>query len=292
MSSFARRFGLAFCLVVSACADAETKPLPTGGSGGSGAGGSGGGGAAPFCGDGKIDAEEECDTEDFGSATCADYDRPNGSLGCDEYCRITDIGCFREEKCDAVGGVDRDGDGLFGCSDPDCFDHPVCLNPCEAVFASPLEASEPGAFSGLYLPSGHGAEPDATSTSCATALSGGDRIYAFVPAVTGTLRIEADSSLDGMDLSLSLRTTCDAVESELVCSYVPGTALPETLTAQVELGTTYYLIVDGFLPNTLASMLLWMGLDPEESSGSGGSGGSAAAGGSGGSNNGGSGGSG
>ena len=58
MSSFARRFGLAFCLVVSACADAETKPLPTGGSGGSGAGGSGGGGAAPFCGDGKIDGNE------------------------------------------------------------------------------------------------------------------------------------------------------------------------------------------------------------------------------------------
>ncbi|MBL8739457.1 MAG: hypothetical protein JNK04_00135 [Myxococcales bacterium] len=254
------------------CAEPDTRD-PSGGSPSTGTG-FGGGPARPHCGDGKIDADEECDGDDFGDATCADYDRPNGSLGCNSYCLITHTGCFREEKCDSVVGVDRDGDGLFGCADDDCFDHPWCATPCEVnAFVSVLDASPEGGWSILHLPSGHGAEPDAMSASCAAEVTGGDRIYGITPAVTGTLRIEADTTLDGMDLSLSLRTACAEVSSEVACEHVPGAAEPETLSAHVEAGTDYYLIVDGFLPNTIPSMMLWMGLDPDETGGGGAGGG-------------------
>jgi hypothetical protein len=132
----------------------------------------GGADVQPACGDGKLDADEECDGSEFGDASCEDYDLPNGSLGCDIFCRITPVGCFREEKCDSVTGVDRDGDGLFGCADDDCFDHPVCATPCDASPpASVLDASPAGAWTLLYLPSGHGAEPDAMTASCATGVT-------------------------------------------------------------------------------------------------------------------------
>jgi hypothetical protein len=65
-----------------------------------------------------------------------------------------------------------------------------------------------------------------------------------------------------MDLSLSLRTSCADVSSEIACEHDASTAVPETLAVHVEADTPNYLIVDGFIPNTIPSMYLWMGLDP------------------------------
>ena len=69
-----------FCIALG-CAAPET-PEPTAGAA-STSSGMGGADVQPACGDGKLDADEECDGSEFGDASCEDYDLPNGSLGCD-----------------------------------------------------------------------------------------------------------------------------------------------------------------------------------------------------------------
>jgi hypothetical protein len=69
-----------------------------------------------------LEGTEECDTNDFGGLTCADFDAPNGdpfdsgSLSCNVNCTIDTSGC---SLCgdDAVGGSEMcDGTDLGGAS--------------------------------------------------------------------------------------------------------------------------------------------------------------------------------
>ncbi|MBL9022170.1 MAG: hypothetical protein JNL21_08200 [Myxococcales bacterium] len=280
----ASRGSLVLLLAVTVgCANAESEALATTSSGASSSG-SGGGGAPPTCGDGRIDVGEECDGAETGPKTCADYGFASGELACSTACRISSIGCFKDEKCAVDIPFDRDGDGLFGCYDEDCFDAPTCTDPCGQVYPpSLLTAAPPGGWTILHLPSGHGAEPDFTSSSCSPAIAGGDRIYPLAFPGQGTLRVMADTTLDGMDLSLSLRTTCETETSEVACHYDPGATTPEMLAAPVEADTAYYLIIEGFIPNTIPSMMLWMAFDPDPTGDGGGGSGTGGMGGAGGS---------
>ncbi|HLC95842.1 MAG TPA: thrombospondin type 3 repeat-containing protein [Candidatus Nanoarchaeia archaeon] len=67
----------------------------------------------PYCGDGIINNDEECDTNNFGGATCSDYGFDSGSLACNS-CNISITGCF---------DLDRDNDAIPDSND-NCIDVP------------------------------------------------------------------------------------------------------------------------------------------------------------------------
>ena len=55
--------------------------------------------SAEICGDGIKNGDEQCDNEDFGTATCASVDpaRPYGRLGCTDDCKIAAIFCGKAD---------------------------------------------------------------------------------------------------------------------------------------------------------------------------------------------------
>ena len=70
-------------------------PVGGGGPGGGGPGGAGGegGGVVSFCGDGVVDADEDCDLTDVQGFTCADNGLVGGQLGCNAECTFDLASC-------------------------------------------------------------------------------------------------------------------------------------------------------------------------------------------------------
>jgi agmatine/peptidylarginine deiminase len=118
----------------------------------------GGGWVAPdaYCGDGVVNGGEECDGDDFGDTTCADYGLGLGpDLLCGTDCMIDTSGCpgaecgngvvDEGEECDpcvATGVPCSDvgfGDGEAGCSSECVLTFMACpdaTTPCELVALS------------------------------------------------------------------------------------------------------------------------------------------------------------
>lgn len=81
------------------------------GGGGEDAGGNGGG---PACGDGSLDAGEDCDGTLFGAATCESLEFAGGELACDVACGFDTSQCV-ETFCDGTmidEGEECDGTNL------------------------------------------------------------------------------------------------------------------------------------------------------------------------------------
>lgn len=100
----------------------STAQTTTGDGGGPGSGGGGGGSggstaSGPTCGNGAIDADEDCDGDELGGATCVDRGFVSGTLACDD-CAFDTSGCSAVAACD--NGVDDDDDGLVDENDPGC----------------------------------------------------------------------------------------------------------------------------------------------------------------------------
>jgi cysteine-rich repeat protein len=85
----------------------------TGATGGTGGQGGGSGGAGPDCGDGKVDAGEDCDGADLGGKTCNDFGYSDPStLGCTAACTHDPSGCHA--TCDgALLEQGEECDGAF-----------------------------------------------------------------------------------------------------------------------------------------------------------------------------------
>lgn len=101
--------------------------------------------AAPTCGDGNIDAGEECDGTNFGTATCASEvgAGSRGSLSCDPVtCQIDTSACTAPtpttENTPALcqDRNDNDGDGRIDCQDTQCHGATigVCSNLADGSF--------------------------------------------------------------------------------------------------------------------------------------------------------------
>ena len=78
----------------------------------------------PYCGDGVIDAGEECDGS-MVEATCADFGLPWGRVVCTNSCELDLSTCVGTEVCEWPG--DEDKDGLADCDDPDCGHLAWCM---------------------------------------------------------------------------------------------------------------------------------------------------------------------
>ncbi|MEE9231535.1 MAG: M12 family metallo-peptidase [Acidobacteriota bacterium] len=93
--------------------------------------------AADGCGNGVIEGAEECDSDQFGDATCATFGHSQGTLTCTSGCTIDSSGCGTcgnaqleaDEMCD---GTDL---GSLTCADFDCSGggNLTCNTTCDGV---------------------------------------------------------------------------------------------------------------------------------------------------------------
>ncbi len=82
---------------------------------------------AASCGNGIIEAGEQCDGNNFGGATCQTFGYAGGALRCDPAsCQLDTSGCSNTAAEVCNNGTDDDRDGLTDCDDPDCSADPSC----------------------------------------------------------------------------------------------------------------------------------------------------------------------
>ncbi len=203
-----------------------------GGAASSGSGGnSGGGGAGPECGNGKLEDGEDCDGQDFGAKTCADFGFAAGSLQCNALCAIVLSGCTPAEDC--VNQIDDDMDGFIDCADSDCASDPACKDSCPAPTVLIDGAMDFQDTTG---------KPDTLQGSC-TGASGPEWVYEYTASADAQLKLSLTQT--AADFSLSVRTSCNDPNQEIAC-VDDGLAFdPENLLIEVKQGVTYTIIVDG-----------------------------------------------
>lgn len=205
----------------------------TGGTGGAGGGEGGEGGAGPTCGDGIIEAPfEQCEGEDFGGKTCADFGLSAGTLQCNSYCTVVVSSCTPNETCN--DGTDNDLDDLVDCADDDCGEALACTNPCAVAGFLSIPDFDSGDLSGA---------PNVLESSCAP---GGGRENVF--RVTAVMDGDMSMQLSGIDGVISVRTTCNDPATETHCVNASGGSGTESLSFEATAGSTYYVIVESASP--------------------------------------------
>ena len=228
-----------------------TGPGGASGAGPGGASGAGPGGAAgasgaagttgQMCGNGTREGTEECDGID-GLSSCQSLGFTSGSTVCSN-CAIDTSGCTGVEDC--FDDKDNDGDALTDCNDPDCI--AACSQSCgvgSTMLADPAIVSSDT--------SGHAAT---LSTGCAPPLhgdagisgTGPEIVYELTAANTGVLDARLTSPVN---LSLSVRTNCTELGTELGCSenvfFSPTPPFPlERVLVPVTANDKLFVIVDG-----------------------------------------------
>jgi cysteine-rich repeat protein len=154
------------------------------------------------------------------------------------------------ETCD--DGGTKDGDGC----DHDCKREIPPNDTC--IRATPLGASLAPGDSQSTSGTTAGALDDYTAP-CAQQSAGPDRVYSFVTSTGGTFDATLTADFDGV---LSMWARCDSssqLTGVLACSDGPLATDPESITEDIPPGT-YYLVVDGYGPQSYGTYSLSIGL--------------------------------
>jgi hypothetical protein len=214
----------------------------------------------PACGDGVLDAGEDCDGLDLGGETCATQGFLGGPLACDGACAFDTTGCVLAgmgDCCAANGSPGCDDAGCttaicaadaFCCDttwDQQCADEAVLEPACSGVGGScpvpPVcEDQNIGSALGLAVASGDttGADDDLAG-SCGLA-SGPDEVVTFIAPSDGDYVFDTFGS--GYDTKLSLFSDC---ATEISCND-DAVGLQSELTLAMTAGQSVLVVVDGF----------------------------------------------
>ncbi|MCC6746792.1 MAG: hypothetical protein IT371_03980 [Deltaproteobacteria bacterium] len=76
--------------------------------------------SCPTCGNGSLEAGEQCDGAAFGRASCTTLGFLRGTLACGPSCAFNTIGCSNIPAEACGNDADDDGDGAIDCWDSDC----------------------------------------------------------------------------------------------------------------------------------------------------------------------------
>jgi hypothetical protein len=182
------------------------------------------------CGNAMIEPGETCEGSDFGGKTCVDFGFSGGTLICNPFCNIVVSQCTPKESCN--DNTDNDFDGLIDCADDECAAEIVCTDPC----AAPQFLTLPGWGYGEI-----GGEPAVLAPSC-TPTSGREAVYQVTALVTGDLTVSFYPG--GFDGTVSIRTSCNDVGTELACVNNGPTNQTENLSIPATAGETYYIIAE------------------------------------------------
>ncbi|MBU1896695.1 hypothetical protein KKB55_02875, partial [Myxococcota bacterium] len=167
---------------------------------------------------------------------------------------LDDLGCGSGEDDDeadppqtpaCVNGIDDDGDGLTdypadpGCLAPgDLTEESLCR---EGVTVETLRSDRV---------EGQTAEGDADQYEASCGGGGQpERVYRYVAAESGTLRVWLDAEGTDHPAILSVRADCESGATTLGCTHVAG----EEISAEIEPGE-YFIFVDGGAPLALTSL--------------------------------------
>jgi cysteine-rich repeat protein len=200
------------------------------------------------CGDGTVDAGEECDdgnttAGDGCSASCVLEGCGNGSVDVGEQCDDGDTNSC--DGCSDACMVEECGNGVLDCGET-CDDGNTtagdgCDSVCqvegeECTAALALECGDTDSWSTTLF----GSTDVVDSYSCVSwNESGREYAYSFTAPITGQVSA-ALSNLDGVDLDVFV------IDAE-ACSSENCTAFGNTsATFSAVAGETYYVVVDGF----------------------------------------------
>jgi hypothetical protein len=186
--------------------------------------------AMNVCGNGEIETGETCEGTDFNGKTCLDFGFSGGDLICNPFCNVVVSQCTPKELC--VDGQDNDFDGQVDCADDECATELSCTDPC----SSPTVLNIPG-FSFAQI----NGEPSVLSSSC-SATSGPEAVFMVTAIADGDLT--AQFSPFGFDGTISIRTVCNDVASEIACVNNNGTGQTENISIPATQGTTYFIIAE------------------------------------------------
>ena len=186
----------------------------------------------PVCGDGNVDPGEECDD---GNTTPGD--------GCDDACMNEPAVCGDGilqfgEQCD--DGNTTPGDG---CDDFCMYEGVGACGP-EAPAICADSISDDITVIGLPI--------NDWMTCFGFADAGPEYAFVFVPTYTGDVTVDLTVTDPDMDLIVvqgDAAGACDPTDcANIVDASLNGGTTAETVTFTATLGTTYYLIVDTYLP--------------------------------------------
>jgi cysteine-rich repeat protein len=205
-----------------------------GGADGDARGGTGGEQPDPdrgICGNGVVEPGEGCEGNDLGGKTCRSYGFEQGNPVCIS-CAIDIRSCTGTEQCG--NGRDDDGDGDIDCTDDECTS--ACANPCSEIELLPDPSITQSTTAG---------HASVLTPSCLVpgTPSAGEVVYRVNVQSSGVLDVTLTSSVD---MNLSVRGDCSAVDSERACSEIAaGSGAKEHVVVPVGRGDSLLVIVDG-----------------------------------------------
>ncbi len=207
-----------------------------------GGGGEGLGGGSPFCGDGVINGDEECDGEKLGGVDCTSlgYANPQG-LFCEDCVLVDDCQAVCGNLVVEPGETCDDGNNVpdDGCT-PTCFgEGDICAEPIEVVL-------EVGAVT-LIGSLGGGANhvPNVTPECPAGVGTGPEIVYAVSVEVQGHVTAYLPSAGTNFNSILYSRSACGTPSAELSChDNDAGVGAGEVITTWLEPGEIVYVFVD------------------------------------------------
>ena len=202
-------------------------------------------GAGPVCGDGVVDASEECDdgpnnaddaacTAGCKSAICGDSLIQNGVEGCDDGNAVDGDGCGADCQIESCG--DGKVQGMEECDDGNAADDDACLSTCKNAVCGDTQV-----FAGMEeCDDGNDVETDTCLTTCKSAKCG-DMV------VQDTVDECDDGNMSNLDMCTNMckLPTCtdkiqDGAETDLDCGAAcPKCALGLACTKGSDCGTGF-----------------------------------------------------
>ncbi len=211
-----------------------------GGTSASGGAGGAGGGPALVCGvDGGINPGEDCNGTNLGGATCKTLGFGSGTLTCDSICGYDTSGCIDAVNCLAP---------TQDCLVAGCVGMPGCVDSCTPALAITCPGMQDGDNTD---------RPSTESASCSSAKPGSEEIFQVTASMTGIM--SADVTPEGFaNYSVSVRTTCTDVTTELACSNTPNEQLfgDFVVGVPVTMGQTYFVVVQGMTVSDIGPFTL------------------------------------
>ncbi len=153
-----------------------------------------------ICGDGVMTGDEECDGDDFGGKTCADWTgKEYGRLLCSDDCRVDTSMCRAAPECTPGETSECDNCGIRECDDAGFWGDCICEDAVINLSKNPADVAS------ISRPTGWSGDPDC-DTTCTKAVW--TKELGAGESVLLTATRDVSWFITGMDTSCSVGNIC------------------------------------------------------------------------------------